>query len=54
MAATDVDRSRAEAIAWRRGWNTKAAIVMLKCGVGVDEANLRLDTAKGWVGRAIA
>jgi N-acetylmuramic acid 6-phosphate etherase len=53
MAAADVDWASAEIAVKDADWRTKAAIVMLKCGVSSEEANRRLDLAGGWVAKAI-
>lgn len=53
VAAAGASRVEAEAALEQTGWAARPAIVMLACGVTVDEAVDRLAKAHGWVRAAI-
>lgn len=53
MSAVDVDRSTAQAALQQANGNAKTAIVMLRCGLSVEEATDRLNAAHGRVRAAI-
>jgi N-acetylmuramic acid 6-phosphate etherase len=53
MEASAVDRARARAAIDDAGGSVKLALVMLKAGVGKDEAARRLEEAGGLVRRAV-
>ena len=53
MAAAGADEARAQAALTASGMRVKVALVMLKAGVGADEAEARLDAAQGSVQRAL-
>ena len=53
MTVLDVDRSRASELLESAGGRVKVALVMERCGVGVDEAGQLLEEAGGVLARVI-